>query len=213
MEELRVAGMTDDASSVAIPFKESDGHAVGRRRRPEQRGVHQARGFRPQQRRSAPLRLQMGDHEARHVRSGRGQASRRRGAHKLVVERRTRGSSVALRHVRCKPFWQRLPERRALHVEWLENVLVEVVVECLAGDALDDIRRQRQTVVAVRRHFARRKHARRLRLTQVGLDVCERLRIRLHQSAQQFLEPRGVSHEIAQRHRFTERIRNAEIEE
>jgi hypothetical protein len=111
-------------------------------------GVHQLRGLGPQDPRLAELAVvQVGDHEARHVRRRRADAARRRRADQLEFVRGMGGVLVALRHARLPVGRQGLAERRARHAERREDVLLDVVGERHARYALHDVAGERARIV------------------------------------------------------------------
>src|SRR3546814_2849028 len=62
-----------------------------------------------------------------------------------------RGLRIALGHLRQQRRRQRLAEAGVGHAQRLEDVAIDVVVERLAGDALDDVAGHRGRVVGVGR--------------------------------------------------------------
>ena len=152
VKQARVPGVADHPVSVRRFLIESQRHAGKLRHGLELQAVHVFR--RPGVQDALALVfsvLQMGDHEAAQVRTGRRQGARRRHLDKLERTRVARTRPVALRHVRRPALRQGLLEGRMGHAERREDVLRDVVLEPLSGDALHDVAGQGCAIVRVGR--------------------------------------------------------------
>ncbi|MGB9329300.1 MAG: hypothetical protein WCB10_00880 [Steroidobacteraceae bacterium] len=98
------------------------------------------------------------------------------------------------------------------HVERLEDVPLHILREWLAGHALHDIAGERGTVVRISRHLTGREHARRHPTLQRRLQRHEMRRIGRVLVLERFFESGRVRHQIQQRDRLAERLRDLEIE-
>ena len=134
MKPLGVAEVRDHLAAVDVGLEEAELHAVERTDTIGVRTVvHQLRGRRAQDPPAVVLAvLQVRDHEVRHVLAGRGGRARRRRTDVLERLRLAGSDAVAGRHERREVLRQRLPEARVLHVERLEDVVLDVGVERLA---------------------------------------------------------------------------------
>ena len=104
-----------------------------------------------------------------------------------------------------------LVEGRVLHVERLEDVAADVLVERNAAHLLDDQPRERGAVVRVGGELAGRAHARGHVLLERGRDRLDLGRILDDQIAERAVFPAGgVRHEIADADRLPELVRDLE---
>ena len=213
VEVVRVAGVADDALAVAVFMVEAQGVAVQARRIGALLGVHQGgRGRRQDLAALVAAALQLGDHEVGHVQRRRAHRAGRRGVDDLEGLRLAVGRGlVAGGHHRRQRGRQRLPERRVPHVQRLEDVLLDVVVEILPRHPLHDVAGQAAAVVGIGHQLARREDPRRQMGLQVMLEV-DRLAVGGDEVARGVLEARGVRHQVAQRDRLALERRDPEIQ-
>ena len=93
---------------------------------------------------------------------------------------------------------QRLDRGAVLHGQRFENMLGDVRLERLAGDALDDVAGQRRAVVGVGKPLSRRIDALRHGLDQKITQRLEILRTGNVDGRQLFLEAGRVRHQVCQ---------------
>ena len=213
VEPLGVAGVAEDVLAVAVHVVPAQRHRVQAGHRGAVVVLHLAqRGGREDPRAAVAAALQLGEHEARHrLAAGRQRAGRRR-VHQLERPWRRAGVRIAQRHVRRQRLRQRLAEAGVPHAQRLQDVLLHVVVERLAGHALHDVARQRRAVVGIRGHLARWIHALGHPLLHPRRVAQVVLRVGGEQVLDRLLEARRVRHQLAQRHRLAVARRYPEIE-
>ncbi len=214
VERLRVAGMADDAQSVAVLLVEAEVEAVDAGRHLRLRRMHQSHG-RGAEDRCAVIAalLEMGDHEMRHVRAGGRQRAGRRRFDVLEIARLLVGGlKIALGHAGIERRGQRLHEGRMQHAQRRQNVVGDVVGVGFARQALHDVARQRAAIVRIGDDLAWRIDAGRHVLHQIVAQGKEVARLFHERLGNAFLKPRRMGHEVAHRDGLPELLGNLEIE-
>ena len=218
MEALGVAQVADDVATIDRGLEEAQLHAVQRRDQRlgidlvQRAVVHGVRRLGRQDARAVQLAaLQVGDHEAAHVRAGRrGRAGRGR-TDDLEALRGLAGLGIALSIRPGQVRGQRLAERGVVHLQRAGNVAVEIVVELLARHALDDVGRQGRRIVRIGRRRARVEDA----VRQVLLQVVAQHRLGLAVEDQRlghFLEAGRMGHQLPRGDRLAVEGRDLEVE-
>ena len=214
VEPLRIAAVTDDATTVTRLLIEAEQHAIQSRQHVERSGVHLLCGRRLKNLAVAePALLKMRDHEAAHVGAACRQTARRSHTHDLVRFRLAlRGNRVPVRYLSLELLRQRLTERRMLHAERLEDALLDIVVERHAGNSRDHVPGKCCRVVRIGGRRAGRIDALgHPAFQQIG-KRCDGLAGIADQILELLFEARGMRHDVAQRDRLPVARRNLEIQ-
>src|SRR5947209_2663067 len=153
--------MCDHPMAVVVVLVEPEEHAVDSWQNREGRVMHVSRGLGLENlcRAVLPI-LQMGHHEMRHVSAARCQASGRRGPNDFDGLTGQGGRGVSLREFDLEPFRQRLTKRGIAHLQWPEQMLIEVIIKGLARGACDDVTRECRCIIGVSRCLTGRKNPR-----------------------------------------------------
>ncbi len=210
---LRVAVVADDAAATVALLEESEQHAVERRQDRQAGGERPAGRVRREDALACELAvLQPRDHEFRHVGDRGRRAAGGRDAEQLEGIRGTGAQHVTPRHPCAEILRQHLAGRGRRHAERGEHVPVHVIVIGFSAHPLDEVAGERDSVVAVGRHFARRIDP----PGNPGLEVFLRRREPLRpvgdKALDRLLEPRCVGHQVSQRDGLPVARRDPEVE-
>ena len=99
-----------------------------------------------------------------------------------------------------------------VHPERFQNVILDVMFEFLAADALDDVSSKRESVIGVRRNFTRREDASGHFVHQICAQRFYVALMRDEKILQYFFESVCVSKQLPERKCLRVRFRNSEIE-
>src|SRR6185295_4790607 len=115
---------------------------------------------------------------------------------------------IAVRHERLQGLWQWLREGGVIHLQGLQDVVRDVLIERLPGNALDNVARYRRRIVRVGDDLARREDARWHPLGQILTKRIELLRLANEEIGERLLEAGGVGHDVPERDRLAELLRD-----
>ena len=212
MKRQRIPVVSDQSLSVTVLLVQAEAHlAQPRVTLVSLREQHRARSGGHYWR--IAVREQL-EHEAPHVCAGAANGSSRGNGDEL--ERRLDVAVVfppiAGRHVVFEHLRYRLPGGRVDHQRRFEDLTVDVIIPALARNDFDEMRRERRAVVRVRRVSARHPHATRHHRLQVFVEIADGLRTAREQPDDRLvLESGRVRHEVRQRDRFREGLRNLQV--
>ena len=213
VEQLRVAAVRDDAMAVHVLFVETQGHCVHAGGPACLPRVHLHRGLWVENLHVAVAAvLQMHNHPVRHGFGGGGEGSGGSDFHPLEVLGLAGTEVVTVGHERLKRFRQGLTKCGAVHVERLEEMFVHIIVERLAGNALDRIRGKGRGVVRVGWNCTRRENLLRQMRRQILGHRRQQFLIADKKVLDGFFETRAMGHDVAEGRGFAEGRRNLEVQ-
>ena len=197
MEIFGIAGVTNDALAVARFFVEAVGHGIQAVIRSVKSRMHQLSCLGLEDLLVAELAiLQMSDHEIAHIPTGGRNAACGIGFDKLKGLGFSGRSLVAIGHHRLQIVGKRLNECSSLHVERRIDVVLDILIEGLPGNALNDVAGERGGVVRIGWNNTGRKDAIGHVVLEKLFEGMQMLRVGDEKVTAQFFEPGRVSHDV-----------------
>src|SRR5437762_11909187 len=97
---------------------------------------------------------------------------------------------------------KRLIERRIVHPQRFQNVILDVTLKLFAAHTLDDVSGKRESKIGIRRNFTRRENTSGHFIHEIRAQRFDIAFVRDEEILQYFLESAGVSKQLPQRDRL-----------